>query len=159
VQYDPNASTKIKNFVSKSYLEEPSEVVADDEYFLPEFLDVCTTSHRAVVRLPRPFTSSPRVCAQIDRVIACSVSEEDFNADQTSDDVKFLVKWMSLPYNECTWETAKDLAADLAIAEFWARQRVPTKARAPMLPCACRNRQPSCAASASLVSGSYRAWR
>jgi hypothetical protein len=68
---------------------------------------------------------------QIDRVIACSVSHEDFKRDPHQPGVLFLVKWMSLPYSECTWETLKDVDNDDAVAAFWKRQVMPKPVSVP----------------------------
>ena len=45
---------------------------------------------------------------------------------------QFLVKWHSLPYRECTWETAKDLQDEAKIAEYKARIARLNKVRVPV---------------------------
>ena len=72
--------------------------------------------------------------AQVDRVIACSVSEADYTRDPSNPAVLFLVKWTALPYSECTWETVADVGSDQEIAEFWKRQRPPPKVPYPCYP-------------------------
>ncbi len=58
-------------------------------------------------------------------MVACSLSKDDSEADPT--EARYLVKWTSLAYNECTWETRADLDDDALISTFWQRQEVPPK--------------------------------
>lgn len=60
-------------------------------------------------------------------MIGCCLTKEDYEAAPDAPDALFLVKWLSLPYSECTWETRANVDDDHLIKEFWERQVPPSK--------------------------------
>ena len=58
-------------------------------------------------------------------MVACSLSKDDCEAHPS--EARYLVKWTSLAYNECTWEIREDLDDDALINAFWQRQEVHPK--------------------------------
>ena len=114
-QYDAHAAKKVKKF----NLERDAEVRetgADDdtteEYYAPDFIVA-------------------------ERVVACSVSKEDFRANPNGEEVLFLVKWLSLPYNECTWESYEVVDDEAAVEDFWARSVLSPEVGSRVGPCCC----------------------
>ena len=59
------------------------------------------------------------IFTEVDRVVAAEERPEQGGM--------FLVKWRGLPYSECTWETAEDMADPSKVAAFHNTNRVPPK--------------------------------
>jgi SNF2 family DNA or RNA helicase len=87
-------TAKINRFTSKrKEIEEENESLWGGEPFNPEFVEV-------------------------ERVIARSIFEVEVDSHMKSV-IKYLVKWSSLSYTECTWETAEIIDDQAKIAEFY----------------------------------------
>jgi hypothetical protein len=56
--------------------------------------------------------------------------EDEREFDTTCDEVKYLVKWRGLPYNECSWERWEDLrglSSEHEVYAFWRLQSAPKR--------------------------------
>lgn len=112
---DSGNKHKIKRFCEKEAIRamyQGGADLEDEELFSPDFLE-------------------------IHRIIAMKVETPVDNIDPElpkDDGIRYLVKWRSLPYLDCTWERNCDITDDAAIAKFNERQIVPDESTWNPLP-------------------------
>jgi SNF2 family DNA or RNA helicase len=151
-QVDPNAKLKLKRFLLTPQLpgimgEEPSrnegkededvENADEDEvqYFNPDMVEVqriisCDTPavHHSKARKPSDLLKSKGSSRKRKSATLDSSDDEDDEAN----DVKYLVKWRGLSYDECTWERWEDIKSYYReVWLFWQLQKPP---KLPIVP-------------------------
>jgi len=125
---DPNGRMKVKRFLTQDNAtrdqkklaqgesaQEEEEEEEEVEYFDPD----CAEVHRII-----ECDFAPHECRVHSR--AKTVRQIQESQHGCLDELKYLVKWRTLPYNECTWERFDDIrhneAACVEVLRFWSIQ-------------------------------------
>lgn len=105
---------RVKRFEEKRLHRQVFITGEEEEYFNPDFLEI----HRVIAE-------------RVDSPLHLETDEENKKKD---DGLRFLIKWNSLPYSECTWERGCDVGNDAAIERFRQQNICPSENKWKRLP-------------------------
>lgn len=105
---------RVKRFEEKRLQRQVFITGDEEEHFNPDFLEI----HRVIA----------------ERVDSPLNLESDEENEKKDDGLRFLIKWNSLPYSECTWERGCDVVNDAAIEKFRQQNICPSEKKWKRLP-------------------------
>ena len=121
------------------------DVEEDDEFIPAEYMEVhriiaASTAQPSHPIAPRRDPALDEESTAVAGIDAADTGPAGADAALAAEGTKYLVKWLSLPYSECTWEdwaTLKERAweAEDAVRVFWERQdasKVPSEEVLPL---------------------------